>query len=43
MSANINIDSNTEMSGAPTPGTSIATADMVARVRPFYWSLRREL
>jgi ABC-2 type transport system permease protein len=43
MSANINIDSNTEMRNAPAPQASVATADLVARVRPFYWSLRREL
>jgi ABC-2 type transport system permease protein len=43
MSANVNIDSNTDMSGAPSPGASVATAALAARVRPFYWSLRREL
>jgi ABC-2 type transport system permease protein len=43
MSANVNIDSNTDMSGAPTPTANVATDALAARVRPFYWSLRREL
>lgn len=41
MNANINIDSN-EMSGSP-PGAQAASAALAANVRPFYWSLRREL
>jgi ABC-2 type transport system permease protein len=43
MNAHINIDSNADMSGSPNPGASVASADLMARVRPFYWSLRREL
>jgi ABC-2 type transport system permease protein len=40
MSAQVNIDSNSE---APTPETQAASAVLSARVRPLYWSLRREL
>jgi ABC-2 type transport system permease protein len=43
MSANVNFDANTDMSNSPGPGTRVASADLAARVKPFYWSLRREL
>ncbi len=43
MSAQVSIDSNADMSGSPNPGASVAGVDVMARVRPFYWSLRREL
>ena len=41
MSANVNIEPN-DMSNAPAP-SSVAGTDVAARVRPFYWSLRREI
>src|SRR5687767_1298610 len=43
MNAHVNLDSNADMSGSPNPSASVTSADMAARVRPFYWSLRREL
>jgi len=43
MSANINFDSNTDMSNSPSPEANVASAAVATRVKPFYWSLRREL
>lgn len=41
MNAHVNIDSNTDMT--PSPNASATSATLAARVRPFYWSVRREL
>jgi ABC-2 type transport system permease protein len=43
MSANVNIDSNTGMSNTPSPEANVASAALATHVKPFYWSLRREL
>jgi ABC-2 type transport system permease protein len=43
MNARVNFDSNADMSNTPTPNANVANADLAARVRPFYWSVRREL
>jgi len=42
MNAHANIDSNNDLSG-PTPNAQTASAALAAKVRPLYWSLRREL
>lgn len=42
MNAHVNI-SNTDMSGTPGPNAGATSASLAATVRPFYWSLRREL
>jgi ABC-2 type transport system permease protein len=31
------------MSNSPSPSSSVVATDLAARVRPFYWSVRREL
>lgn len=41
MNAHVNIHPNNDMS--ETPNTQATTATLSARVRPFYWSLRREV
>jgi ABC-2 type transport system permease protein len=43
MNANVNMDSSTDMSREPNPNATAASATLSARIRPFYWSLRREL
>ena len=43
MSANVNFDSNTDMSNSPSPEANVASVAVASRVKPFYWSLRREL
>lgn len=41
MNAHVNIDSNADMT--PTPNAGATSAALAARVRPFYWSVRREI
>jgi ABC-2 type transport system permease protein len=43
MNANVNVDSSAAMSGEPNPNASAVSTTLSARIRPFYWSLRREL
>jgi ABC-2 type transport system permease protein len=43
MNARANFDSNADMSNTPAPNANVANVDLAARVRPFYWSVRREL
>jgi ABC-2 type transport system permease protein len=43
MNANVNIDSSTDMSREPNPNASAVSTTLSARIRPFYWSVRREL
>lgn len=43
MNAHVNIDSNADMSGTPSPNASATSTTLAAKIRPFYWSVRREL
>ena len=43
MNAHVNVDTNSAMSGSPPPTAQATAATLSARVRPFYWSLKREL
>jgi ABC-2 type transport system permease protein len=43
MNANVNIDSSADMSREPNPAANAVSTTMSSRIRPFYWSLRREV
>lgn len=43
MNANVNLEMNTGMSHSPNPEAQASSTTLSARVRPFYWSIRREI